>query len=101
MKCQPGDLAIVVNDCSMPINNGRLVRVVRKADPREYFNPNVDWDCAAVSPIWVIRGHLAEPGNEGFGYRDSELMPIRDPGDDAQDETLGWLPVPLPQLETV
>ena len=26
--------------------------------------------------------------------KDSQLRPIRDPGDDARDETLEWLPVP-------
>jgi hypothetical protein len=30
---------------------------------------------------------------------DSILRPIRDPGDDAQDETLSWLPVPSTEKE--
>jgi hypothetical protein len=39
------------------------------------------------------------PNGDPYGFvLDFQLRPIRDPGDDAQDETLDWLPVPTKEL---
>lgn len=50
---------------------------------------------------WFVQFHcggMTNMGAVGKGDRancyDANLRPIRDPGDDAQDETLSWLKVP-------
>jgi hypothetical protein len=100
MNCKPGDLAVVVNDLDNPRNNGALVKVVCRADRAEYDAP-IDWDCEAVSTIIMERDGVvfrADSGEGEFGYQDLELRPIRDPGEDAKDETLNWLPVPHKEI---
>lgn len=88
MNCTPGDLAIVVNDIEMPCNNGALVKVVRKADPEDYDIPDICWECEALSTIIHECGYVAHPGDDGVGYRDRELRPLRD--HNGEDETLTW-----------
>jgi hypothetical protein len=106
MNCKPGDLAIVVQDFENPENVGALVRVVSRADPNDY-DSDIDWDCDALSVISGPRSFTGEwftavPGSSDseFGYRDCELRPLRDPGDDATDETLLWLPSPTREKES-
>jgi len=79
MNCKPGDLAIVVY-CINSANLGRVLRVVR---PFPLF-----------ADAWEVEGQ--DSGKWAF---DSWLRPIRNPGDDAQDETLQWLPVPSQHKE--
>lgn len=90
MRCKAGDLAQYVGrdkNCS-----GYIVK------------------CDAVDPLFAK--HLGEPGwfvspplprDDGQGdarsVADRALRPIRDPGDDARDETLDWLPVPAKEAE--
>lgn len=95
MNCRPGDLAFVVNDLEAPWNNGALVRVVERA-PVDHAP--FEWQCCALTTIH-FPGFVYRPGEDGFQYRDLELRPIRDPGEDAQDETLQWLPVPSQHKE--
>lgn len=90
LRCRPGDLAMVVNDIEEPKNNGALVQVIERAD-RSFYDIPVDWECRAVSAIKFC-GSVHPPGTDGFGYRDRELRPLRDPGDDAVDEILRPLP---------
>lgn len=78
MNCKPGDLAVVIR-CLRPANLGRVLRVVR---PHEFF-----------PDAWVVEGQAG-----GDCALDSWLRPIRDPGDDAVDETLHWLPVPVKEV---
>jgi hypothetical protein len=76
MNCKPGDLAVVArltNENLRPYL-GRIVTCVRV----------VAMDCWETVP-------MLEPYR---GVYDGALRPIRDPGEDAQDETLSWLPVP-------
>lgn len=47
-------------------------------------------------PTWKTTPEL-EPGSAVY---DGALRPIRDPGDDAQDETLQWLQVPATEEVT-
>lgn len=77
---------------------------------------------APEHPFVLPNGRLADGGRDGwviefqrpvkgllsnglsietkFGVSaDRNLRPIRDPGDDAQDETLQWLPVPSTEKE--
>jgi hypothetical protein len=97
MNCKPGDLAVLVrvNDATKQ-NLGRIFHVLRAESPSTYiaaFGIHEEmprWLCRAVGgPVTNFAGRefteLAVP--------DFALRPIRDPGDDAQDETLSWLPV--------
>lgn len=84
MNCKTGDLAVIVNGK----NIGRFCTVL---------------DCGLLANDWWVR-LIGGPGPVDRGGRnamdveanidDSRLRPIRDPGDDARDETLSWLDVP-------
>jgi hypothetical protein len=90
MNCEPGDLAILVR--SIRGQEGRLVLVESFAGDMRYssgrFGAN-SWHCHGVgTPLF---------GERKVGYScipDADLRPIRDPGDDAVDETLLRLPAP-------
>lgn len=88
LNCKPGDLAIIVvpKGISGSEHAGKIVRVttLRLADSWNYEPslPRLD-------------------GGFYLGIVDEYLRPIRDPGDDAVDETLLLKPVPFPQLEAV
>lgn len=95
MNCKPGDLAVIVG--SLPAGRfliGRFVEVIERAPDTQQ------------GPAWLVRlqNEIVNPltnerGIEGVAA-DCWLRPIRDPGDDAQDETLQWLPVPGKERET-
>lgn len=93
LRCEPGVLAIVINDLDQPRNNGKMVRVIRRADQNHYY-VEVDWGCECLQDMVDCDGPITRAGTLRWGYRDSELLPIRDPDQDATDETLLWLPVP-------
>lgn len=76
MNCKPGDLAIYVGS----LYSGMIFKVVA---------PYCD-------KTWVV-----DPMPKGLiAIADKNLRPIRDPGDDATDETLTCLPVPSRESET-
>lgn len=81
LNCKPGDLAIIVIRAGIPGSEhaGKIVQVTNLR--------NID--------TWTYEPLLANPSG-GFyeGIVDDFLRPMRDPGDDAVDETLSWLPVP-------
>lgn len=86
MNCKQGDLAIVVK--SWAGNEGKIVRCIKYAGVQP-------WQDGEDLPSWEIDIDL--PGVYGPPENiiaDEQLRPIRDPGDDAQDETLTWLEVP-------
>jgi hypothetical protein len=95
MNCRPGDLAMIVGS-RLAANNGRIVRVLRYMGDVKFTSGKVYPDC------WLLEGRLAErcTRSEALGgdaiQPDRLLRPIRDPGDDAQDESLAWLP-PVPK----
>jgi hypothetical protein len=85
VNVKPGDLAIVVKvdrdyqKCLL----GQIIRVTG-----QYVGYR-DIHC------WAYEPPLSTPiGGLVFGFYDDELRPIRDPGDDAKDETLIWKPAP-------
>lgn len=85
MNCKPGDMAVVVGSKSLGGQlNGSFVRCISLVPGEDY------WNVEALSPalIDLFRKHGV------MQIYDSKLRPIRDPGDDARDETLDWLPVP-------
>lgn len=85
MNCKPGDLAVCIYSIDKPWLIGRIVRVVKLA-----------WD---LPDHWVVENPPHEWDGRPIAFYDPDLRPIRDPGDDARDETLEWLPVPSKQKE--
>lgn len=101
MNCKPGDLA-VTHSMLIPSNNDRLVNVLRMAEEHECGgSSDLAWICESLgSPMQCqsiggvdMHPRLVRP------ISDQCLRPIRDPGDDALDESRAWLPsVPLPAV---
>lgn len=95
MNCKPGDLAIVVKStCG---NEGKIVRCLGLIGKSHTFrNPDGSLD---VCGKWQIDRPLKNYGGVMVLYaNDSALRPIRDPGDDAVDETLLRLPSPRQEV---
>jgi hypothetical protein len=98
MNCKPGDLAVIVAS-DFQQNIGRLVQVIR-ADTVYCFGP--EWECECLSSVYVednditgeCFGEFWANAGRAVSIPDADLRPIRDPGDDARDESLLWLPVP-------
>lgn len=104
MNCKPGDLARIVNGGKL---TNRLVFVLHMAPQGRFVLPDgyptaekkappgVNWVCeSAGAPFEAL---LAGGGirQTRFGViHDNYLRPIRDPGEDAVDETLQRLPAP-------
>lgn len=85
MNCKPGDLAVIVASKQDEWALGRIVRVVTLDEPKvwrmeePFWHPNGIWRFTRIE--------------------DCCLRPIRDPGDDAVDETLLRLPAPSKEKE--
>lgn len=92
MNCKPGDLAIIVKTGTGK-NVGKIVRVLRKAAFDGLVKPDGG---TRYGVVWQTDTNLEAFNGTRHPYAlDEYLRPIRDPGDDAQDETLQWLPVPV------
>lgn len=78
LNCKQGDLARVVSTAEGGRYYGFIVRCVE---------PTVS---NKGRPGWIVEPQLGS----WRGVQDSAMRPIRDPGEDAKDETLLWLPVP-------
>ena len=91
MNCKPGDLAVMVRS-EFQRNIGCLFLVVdaHRCDTGE-------WRCEAVTDCDTSEGRR-KAGTIVWAL-DSRLRPIRNPGEEAQDETLQWLPVPSTEKE--
>lgn len=89
MNCKPGDLAIVVRSKSG--NEGKIVRCIRLCTPAE-----ADAEHYWSGPLWKVDALLVAKRRGDVKFTphcpDECLRPIRDPGDDAQDEMLRPLP---------
>lgn len=87
MNCRPGDLAIVIRSRSglNPQHIGRLLKVV---GPSKFHLEH-----------WETEPELRSICGNFIDWHDQSLKPIRDPGDDAVDQTLLWLPVPSREKE--
>jgi hypothetical protein len=95
MNCKPGDLAVVIRG---EFASGKIVRCL-------YLRPE---HCVIskdghlrYGPIWQVEPRIPDFSNRLVSHaRDAILRPIRNPGDDASDESLAWLPpVPTKQRE--
>jgi hypothetical protein len=102
LNCKPGDLAYV-RCLGEKSDNGKIVVVVRPARVGDICEDGTPIFRAATAG-WFVRGtdlHLLRLNGSvtgGFSevpIADASLRPIRDPGDDAQDESKAWLP-PVP-----
>lgn len=110
MNCKPGDLAYIARASQAPLLLGRVVTVLMAAPVGQAFNlpdgwPHLAsqkhgyWVCEFAAPISAPTS-FGGPRLTQFGcIHDTCLRPIRDPGDDAQDETLAWKQVPLPTIQ--
>jgi len=80
LNCKPDDLAVIVRTHA---SKGDLLgRIVRVKELREEIT-------AGMGPTWTYEPQLvATDGRKIFRVNDCALRPIRDPGDDAVDETL-------------
>lgn len=92
MNCKPGDLAL----CVRGEHQGKTCDVLRGGETYKHQSTGQWMDGWIISfPREVQWGVVYQPDNTREGwYPDEWLKPIRDPGDDATDETLEWLPVP-------
>lgn len=95
MNCKQGDLARIVAP-GKPAH-GYIVRCVELRTHGKDYQGRVFQD-----DFWLVDPHVPmENGELGNAARDANLRPIRDPGDDAIDESRAWLPpVPTPNKET-
>jgi hypothetical protein len=89
MNCKPGDLAVIVRT-DIPGQEalvGSLVQCISVDPSSSQLYGGPEWNYEAVSP--------GIPDPKEHTISDDCLRPIRDPGEDAKDETLLWLPVPM------
>jgi hypothetical protein len=89
MNCKPGDLAFIVHAgiYAEPWAEGLVVRCIDSFAEGSYV-------------CWNIERPLVSPVGQVFtSVYDGVLRPIGNPGEDAQDETLHWLPVPSQHKE--
>lgn len=90
MNCKPGDLAVVVT-VEGYVELKHLLGQIRKVKKLQ-----TAWD----GPAWSYAGRrFRADGMTCAAIPDRWLRPIRDPGDDAVDESHAWLP-PVPVKET-
>lgn len=96
MNCKPGDLAVVIK--SDAGNEGVILRCIRLSGVASWLGPRGE---TTLSPVWKVDRLLTDwQGASNDEIADDQLRPIRDPGDDAIDESKAWLPpVPLPAIE--
>lgn len=101
MNCKPGDMARIWTPYDSP-NRDRIVRCLYLLAPGEEMAlGGFEFLSASDLATWAVEGRIVGEGPDGRNLicpggpiPDKYLRPIRDPGEDAQDETLSWLPVP-------
>lgn len=88
----------------MNCKSGDLVRVIRMGPFYGFVIRVTEMFDEGHGPAWLYEGEPFPIMVEGeLHYQDAffdrVLKPIENPGDDAQDESLQWLPVPSVQKE--
>lgn len=98
MNCKPGDLAVIVPPYQDKEMLGLVVTVVRRVPPAARIQAkNGDVSMGGAGIGWRCEGHAP---SLPCGIADECLRPLRNPGDDAVDESLLWLPSPGKVTET-
>ena len=102
MNCKPGDLAVRVqafHDSFVKV--GSVVRCVELNDFTVVLQGSAGSPAIEATNTWNIewRGRTRDARGLLMSIPDEHLRPIRDPGEDAKDETLSWLPVPSTEQE--
>lgn len=93
MNCKPQDLAVIVQTHpNEPATKQFLGRTVRLTASYSDEAGGVAWNYERMP----LRGRHAGGNVEWHGLPDEWLKPLRDPGEDARDETLTWKQVPAP-----
>jgi hypothetical protein len=94
LRCKQGDL-VWVNAPGRPAH-GHITQCIEFLGMRE-VQCHDGW---RLEPIWRIDPMVPDfLGDPTRWASDGKLNPIHDPGEEAQDETLQLLPVPMPTLE--
>ena len=99
MNCRPGDLAVIVRNSRWL---GWIVEVVSAAPQVPFVAPDgTKFGADRGSNDWLIKAPRPFGKNPltvscYATVPDSALRPIRDPGEDAQDEMLRPLPIKEP-----
>ena len=96
LNCKPDELCRVVGMPWTPEANDHFVTTVRLISVGDEYEGGVFAANPAGGPAWLVRGHnipmRSIAGTFHFQSKrvinDKFLRPIRDPGDDAVDETL-------------
>jgi hypothetical protein len=99
MRCKQGDIAVIVSPYADLPMRGMTVHVTRRAMPWQSIRAkNGDGSMCVPNhgPGWFCDGH---DGRLPCIVSDDCLFPLRDPGEDAKDETLQWKEVPTKQKE--
>jgi hypothetical protein len=91
MNCKPGDLAMYVGKAAHM--RGRVVKCVELLGLKPATGSSELWAMWRVDPP-----QPDSPAHVKDWIADRALRPIRDPGEDAKDETLNWLPVPQKEI---
>lgn len=87
MNCKPGDIAIM----TYGPNRDKLFKVLYRT---EYSGPKWEWEVEGLSTFMnVITRHIRPAGSQALAS-DKYLRPIRNPGDEAMDETLLYAGLP-------
>ena len=88
LNCKPGDLAIIIQGFTTTRNIGKLVTVLGPAHQAGC------WIVRCDHPLKTVLGGADGIRSESTvgPIEDYRLRPIRDPGDDAVDESSAWLP---------
>ena len=102
MNCKPEDLAVRVkafHDSYVKV--GSVVRCVELNDFTVVLQGSAGSPDIEATNTWNIewRGCTRDARGLLMSIPDEHLRPIRDPGEDAQDESLQWLPVPSTEKE--
>ena len=87
MRCRPGDLVLLLRADYAPCKQfvGQVHTVGALSN--------------AFHGAWLFDPPLYEPKSGALvSWLDKDLLPIRDPGDDAADETLLWVPSPVKEV---
>ncbi len=100
MNCKPNDLAIIYRSDGKGLVKDVGDACIGHPVTVKYLRPPIGDGGCTSKLVWEIEKPftVSVRGREFviLGIEDYCLRPIRDPGDDAQDETLRWKDVPLP-----